>query len=551
MPKSVTDLALGLVLLNHAALCGGEQIRVAPLGKPGAYTGFALHSDTGASATVTFGSMDNVAAAQLTTSERGLEFTQMTATPTPALGAGSRVAVRWAKDDPYPEVAFRLVVKEFDQVKWEAAMGSAPYHFLCCRVAGAEIFHHRGWSIPTPVIDPYPLHNKGTGYGRQIVSNWSRDWTYAPALGAHPLATVGLWTPTAKRYVGYDFHGARLTDHSEKDVGTAYCWKLKDRGQFIALVWPYASPYQDLRYPKPSVVDTRFHLLHSASLAGDDDPNLFVTRFIWQRYREHMPGAPRMNDLSWLSRPHRLRAFPAPSVGRLLRRVEEPRWWKKGALTFTGIAWDGDPVTYLYETRQRDRVAQLHKDIDFLLDRAACFKVGEDECVAWRMPLEGEAVDMFGPDGVPTIHNVQTWQLALTLLDVCRNEPARADTLMPYVDGALRFTKHVLYTRNGYADVPCAQFCWGAGPVTSFCLRYHYTWRDDPQRRSCWSRTRGSVGWAPRAPTRSGSWRTRSRRCTSPQATPCWGTTCAACSSDGTSCTATSGAPQSPTTTTR
>ncbi len=470
-----------------AGFAAEPQLR--PLGEPRAYKGFVFTSAAGQSIEITFGGVGNITAGKQQRVEKDgrvrLAFSALRAAPTPKLGPGSFVTVETFKDDPFPRVEFRFEIEAFDKAKWEAAMGEVPFHFLCCRQPGAEIFHQRGWTIPTPALDPYPLHNKGKGYGRQIVSRWSDDWTYAPPIGAYPVATVGLWTPSKRRYVAYDFHAARLTDHSEKDVASAYCWRFKDTGEFFALVWPYARPYQTLRYPEPSVAASHFRLLHSASMPSDADPNEFVTRFIWKRYASFMPGTPRMNDLSWLPAEFRLLTFPKPGVPRLYRRIraeEKRRWWKPGTLVFGGVVWDGDPVTYLYETKQRAKVNRLKQDIEFLLRYAKRFQADGDACVAWRMPLEGEAIDMFGPDGVPTVHNLQTWQVGLTLLDVSRNDPALAPRLLPYVDGVLRWTKHVLFTRNGYADVPCAQFCWAAGPVTSFCLRYYYTFRNDRRR---------------------------------------------------------------------
>ncbi|HIE51040.1 MAG TPA: hypothetical protein EYP85_04715 [Armatimonadetes bacterium] len=386
-----------------------------------------------------------------------------------------------------------MELQGFDEAAWEQTFGRVPFHFLSCSLPGAEIFHQRGWPIPTPVIDPYPLHNQATGYGRQITSHWSPNWTYAPPLGAHPLATVGLWKPSARRYVAYDFHGARLTDHSEKNIGTAYCWELKGAEalkQFFTLVWPYARPYQELRYPQlpeQGVVASHFRLLYHLNLPSDEDPNYFVQQFIWNRYSDRMPAVPPVNDVSWYPNPLRLNSFPPPGAGRLYRRLsqQEARWFKPGALVAGGIGWDGDPLTYLYETGQQATLDQLKADVDFLLPYAQRLEIEGDECYFWQKPLEGEGIDLFGP-GVPTLHNIQGWQIALTLLDLYRNEPETQARLLPYIDGALRYTKHILYTRNGYADVPAAQFCWGAGPVTTFCLRYYYTFRDapDPEHRA-------------------------------------------------------------------
>ena len=507
-------LASSLLLLAASAVAGPRAwssgaVTVTPLGAEGAYTGFRLAAEGSRLADVSFGSLGNLTAGRLDADGenapatgsaievvRGtLTFSRLQAVPTPRLGRDSFIRIHLDRKDPFPRIEFRIDFDRFDRAAWERVMGTVPFHFLALTVPGAQIFHHRGWPIPTPALDGYPLHNHGEGYGVQVRSFWSRDWTYAPPLGAYPLATAGLWTPRRRQYVAYDFHEARLTDHSEKDIATAYCWRLdpladiprsRAAGEFVALVWPYARPYQTLRYPEPGrhTVATHFRILHSQEMPSDADPNRFVMRFVWDRFADHLPSVPRMNDLSWLSAPYRIADFPVPTQPpRAFARITKPQWWKTDTIDLAGASWDGDDITCLYETKNAAAIAQMRQDIDFVLRYTRWLEIGGDRCCAWPKPLEGEAVDMFGPDGVETLHNIQSWQFALMLLDVARNDPAQRDRLLPYVDGALRYTRHILYTRNGYADVPTAQFCWGAGPVTSFCLRYHATFRNDPQRR--------------------------------------------------------------------
>ena len=483
---------------------------VTPLGAQGAYTGFRLSAGGQRLADVGFGSVGNMTAGRLEVEAqhapgglrgdtvevvRGtLTFSRLAAVAAPRLGRGSFVRIHLDRREPYPRVEFRLELLAFDRARWQAVMGRVPFHFLACSVPGAEIFHHRGWPIPTPTLDDYPLHNHGEGYGVQIRSLWSRDWTYAPPVGAWPIATAGLWTPSRRHYVAYDFHEARLTDHSEKDIAAAYCWRLDPLSRlprssaardFVALVWPYARPYQTLRYPAAGrhTVASHFRILHSLEMPSDADPNRFAMRFVWDRFADRLPTVPRMSDVSWLSAAYRLDDFPVPTQPpRAFWRVAEPKWWKADTLDLAGASWDGDAITYLYETQNAAAIAQMRQDVDLVLRYTQWQELDGERCCFWPKPLDGEAVDMFGPDGVPTIHAVQGWQFALLLLDVARNDPAQRERLLPYVDGALRFTRHILYTRNGYADVPCAQFCWGAGPVTSFCLRYHYAFRGDRDR---------------------------------------------------------------------
>jgi len=510
---AIAVLLVGLVVapaFGERTISNGK-VSVTPLGSRGSYTGFRVSSGGRRVVDVGFGSVGNITASRLRVeAEHGpgglrgetseivhgtLTFSRLAAVPTPALGRGSCVRVHLDKGDPFPRVEFSLQLRSFDARRWEQVLGRVPFHFLTISVPGSEIFHQRGWPIPTPTIDHYPLQNTGEGYGVQIRSFWSRDWTYAPPLGACPLATAGLWTPSKRHYVALDFHEARLGDHSERDIATAYCWRLDPLSEIprsqaarelVALVWPYARPYQKLRYPEPGrhLVASHCRILYSLDMASDADPNRFVTRFVWERFADKLPGVPRMSDVSWLSAPFRYSDFPVPTgPPRAYYRVAKPKWWKTDTIDLAGVVWDGDPITYLYETKNQAAIEQMKADVALVLRYTQQVERGGERCCFWPKPLEGEAVDMFGPDGVRTLHAIQGWQFALMLLDICRNDPAERQRLLPYVDGALRFTRHILYTRNGYADVPCAQFCWGAGPVTSFCLRYHYTFRDDPERR--------------------------------------------------------------------
>ncbi len=516
---AVAVVALGSPL-SAAPTVSNRHTRVLPVGELGRWTGFTVQTAAGRPvAEVRFGSLRNLWARRLSCQQEKdgtavLRFTALQADPTPRFGPGSFVSVRLEPDEPFPQVRFRLELTEFDRAGWQQAFGTVPFHFLACSVPGAEVFHQRGWSLMTPVLDPYPLHGQATGYGKQIVSEWSGDWTYAPPVGAYPVATVGLWKPSEKKYVAYDFHGARLTDHSEKDVGSAYCWRLErlDRSnhrppqpagpesakppsrsashrgpnrltQFFTLVWPAARPYREgLRYPNvPSVVATHFRLLYSLDLPGDDDPNYFVQRFVWKHYADRLPPAPKVVDLSWLPEPYRLKNFPPQRVPRsLLHRVSgrAARWWEPGTLVFSGLTWDGDPVTLAYQRGDQAAVERLRSQIRQLLPYARHFQVEGQPCVAWQQCLEGQGkLKLFGT-GVPTVRHVANWQLGLALLDVYRNQPQAERELLPYVDGLLRFTRHVLTTRNGYADVPTSPFCWSCGPITTFCLRYYFTFRD-------------------------------------------------------------------------
>ncbi|MBC7287858.1 MAG: carbohydrate-binding family 9-like protein, partial [Armatimonadetes bacterium] len=243
---------------------------------------------------------------------------------------------------------------------------------------------------------------------------------------------------------------------------------------------------EKLRYPEnlPATVASHFHFLWATDAGSDRDPNLIVQEFVWGRWADLLPEVPAVNDLSWLPDAHRPTGYGQPRVGIYYSRLtpENARWWKPGALVFGGPDWDRSPVDYSYADKHAESVANVRKNIEFMASRVQWMTIDGERCCAWQQCLEGEAIDIFD-GGVPTVHNIQTWQMALLFLDAYRNDPQTYGQYLEIVDGVVRWTKHVLYTRNGYHDVPAAQFCWGAAPSTVFCLRYYYTFRNDPQRR--------------------------------------------------------------------
>ncbi len=467
-----------------------DKVEARAVREQGKITGFVIRATNGPSFTVRFGSSGNIWA-QAVQEEQAkgvsrLVFTGLEASPTPRLGRDSRVVVELTEGDPYPLVSFTLNLQAFNKAQWEARFGTVPFHFMVLSMPGAEMFYQRGWQIPTPIVDPYPMQGKHTGYGKQIRSEWDDNWTYAPPLGAYPLPDVGLWWPSKSLFACYDFHEARLTDHSEKDLATAYVWRQGDAGQFICLAWPYAGGYrEELRYPEklPATLDSHFHFLWSEDAASDRDPNLIVNEFVWGRYADLLPEVARVNDLSWLPEAHRPSGYSGMKVGQYYGRItkENARWWKEGALTFGGLGWDRSAVDYALDAKDAESAARLRDNIEFMAPRVQWMTIGGDRCCAWQQCLEGEAIDMFD-GGVPTVHNAQTWQMALLFLDAYRNAPDQYAKYLDIVDGHVLWTKRFLYTRNDYADVPCAQFCWAAAPATAFCLRYYYTFRNDPQR---------------------------------------------------------------------
>lgn len=474
--------------LLAATLAWGQRIdngvvQVRALGGKGAYTGFAVRADGAQVAAVLLGSNSAITARNVQASGNVLRFGGLFCNPTPTLGPESFVQVELLPDAPYPKVTFALDLRDFDQAAWEKRFGEVPFHFLICSLVGAEVFHQRGWSIPTPVVDDY-VQMKAEGPGRQIVSNWSRDWTYAPPIGAYPMAVVGLWNPSKRRYVGYDFHGARLTDNTEKNFGTSYCFKCGETEQFFCLTWPFGRGYINLRYPQtPVKCGTHFRLLWSQDMGPDDDPNRFVNKFIWRTYADRLPGVEHMNDLSWLPDSHRISQFPTP--GRLGDFVHNTgpggdRWWAPNVNIIGGVEYFS-PIDYYYQVNEQESIRKLAAQSRKIIKLGKWMEIDGDRCYFWQTPLDGGGADFFGP-GVETFHHVRGWYAGIALLDYCRNDPEGTKDILPYVDGVLRYTKHIIYTRNGYPDVPAAQFAWSGTPAVTFCLKYYYHFRDDPTR---------------------------------------------------------------------
>jgi len=458
---------------------------ISPILDNGRAIGFHISSSGKDVADIFFGSLKNIYANKVEIKENSLIFSDIRSTSTPTFGKNSFISLKLYPNDPYPEISFRLELSDFSPQKWETEIGRVPFHFLVCPIPGAEVFHQRGWLIPTPISDPYPILN-AEGPGKHIASNWSNNWTYAPPLGAYPVPVVGLWKPSESKYVGYEFQGTRLTDNSEKDIATAYCWELKDAKQFFTLVYPYAeNAYRDLRYPKKGdIIQTHFRLIFSLNLPSDDDPNFFVHHYIWERYGDLLPSAPLNNDFGWLPQQFRLSNFPIPSFGGLYSVIGEGNPFQKpGNIDAWGVDCHtlNPVIDYIYEQKDEKAINKLREDLNFLMQNAEKMRINGEDCVFWRKPIKGDWHDSYGK-GVPTVHQPQGWQVALAFLEAYRHEHNPA--YLPYIDGALRFTKYILYTRNCYDDVPASQFCWHAAPATTFLLAYYYAFRNDPERAS-------------------------------------------------------------------
>ncbi len=480
-------LMLTAVASAQTSISSG-QAQCLPLREGNRYVGIRLQQQGRVLADIRFNAHDALYAMRAQRQGEQLVFSDFRTDGTWQVGSDAKVSVAFTPGNAFPLVSFRVPVEQFSPAAWEAKHGKQPLHLFACSLPGAPIFHQRGWVIPTPVVDDHVMHGAFGTASATIVSAWSPDWTYAPAIGAYPIPVVGLWKPDEGRYVGYEFFDARLSDHSERNVGSAYCWKSGAAKEFFCLTLPYARPYNQLRTPQNGdVFASRFRVLFHTSMRHEDDPNQFVNEVIWSVYRDRLTSAPPLNDLLWLPTPYRLERFPTPTLRRLLYRTKGDPFSLDGNLESYGVGWDS-PIDYVYATKKEAAIAGLREDLNQLAKLAVRFEVNGEPCVYWRKPIEGDWKPRFGK-GVPTLHNVNGWLIGMAFLDAYRNErngggaKPFASSLLPVIDGVLRWTKYILYTRNCYPDVPAAMFAWDAAPVAAFCLKYHFTFRNDPQRR--------------------------------------------------------------------
>ncbi len=466
----------------RAALLGPSP-RLVPAGAPGAWQGFDLNAGGRTVVRVRFGSTGLILARRLDRDQTSgsFRFSDLTATGNSGVvfGSGSFVRVRpGPADDPYPFVDFRIDLRAFDRKAWEKATGGpCPFHFLTLSIDEAQAIYHRGFLIPTPRLDPYPLLN-----GRQgiVASRWSHTWTWAPPFGACPIPAAGLWAPQHRTWAAWDFMEARLRDHSEKNLASAYCWNQGKDRDFIALVAPYAAHYVDLRYPQPPLtVATHARLLWSTNLAWQNDPNRWIQKRLWTRYRAELPAPPAGNDMDWLPGYARLWSWPEIPGARLVYRVPakdrwESRFFQPGSVIPRGAS--GGIVDAALKFGINNRLAPLRKDLEYLLAHTTWTTIGGERCAYWRKPVEGAARSRLGR-GVGTLRNIHGWGIADVLLAFYEHQPK--PEWLAVIDGVLNWTRYNICTRNDISDVPEAMFTIG-WPGVRFCLRYWRVFRRAP-----------------------------------------------------------------------
>ncbi len=406
------------------------------------------------------------------------------------LGPHDFISVALRGEDPYPQIAFDLTVATFTQAEWELFFGRpCPFHFLTITMPEAEVWHQRGWLMATPKSDPFVLQ-KDVAYGGSVASEFSRNWSYVCALGGSPMPAIGLWAPAAKHYAGLVFQGARVTDNSEREVSTAYCWPQADAGQFVTLCYPYnTKSYRKLTYPeRSSHAASRADLFWSLDLPDTSDPNRSLHEFFQHRYADHAPRVPHTPNVGYMPGATRLSDWPHQPPPRLLvRHPKDDTFEVAGTVEVGGWNWYAEsPVEAAYAHYDAKAFAALKEDLSYLMEHAKTFEAGGDKCVFWEKPIEGRWNDKWGGEPVRTLHNANGFAVGEAMVDVWRHEhetnPAEAAKLLPFIDGVFNWAKHFVWSRNEFADVPASPFAIGATLPAVFLLDYHFTFRHTPER---------------------------------------------------------------------
>ncbi len=403
-----------------------------------------------------------------------------------ALGAADTMRVTLRPGEPYPMVAFDLTIAGFDSAQWTNRVGLEPFHFLALYLPEAEAWHQRGWLNANPLADPFPLLlDRHAGTPEISGYLYNRRWSYTPPLGAHPLPAIGLWAPSAGRYVGLEFQTTRLEDNSEKDIATGYRWEEAagnaggEGGQFVALVYPFGGQgYQQLVWPVPgSRLNSRATLLWSRNLPATDDPNRLLWSFLWEHTRELLPRPPETPDVGWIPGGIRQGDFQGPAAGGLIGGVEKP-FQVDGSRVLGGWGWHNESPTAAPARRGDTRRLQaLESEAQELLKLAKHFQAGGEDCVFWEKPLAGQWTEEWGGQPVTTLHNANGFAAGRLFLGLCRDLGRKE--YLPVVDGVFHWARHIAWTRNEFADVPSSPFAIGGTLSASFCLEYYMAFKDD------------------------------------------------------------------------
>ncbi len=390
-----------------------------------------------------------------------------------------------------PVVRFKLTVRSFDTNRWLAMFpdGPAPFHFLVCSLAKAQVWHQRGWLNATPYADSFPLLQDVHIGSPEISCLWNRNWGYLCPLGAHPIPMIGLWDPTASLYVGYDFQGARAIDQSERYISTGYCWRQGTLTNFFALAYPYGGTrYGQQVFPKGGeVLSSWFTLEIDTALPDTEDPNERFQARLFQRYTNSLSPVPAMNDLAWIPGQARLKDFVGPIGVGLFGPGGETTFYPPGTLLVQ--AWQGHQEMPIDTAVNRGDLATLNYargQVESLLTNySQTFSVDGDQCRYWQKPLSGAWLASWGGAPVTTLHNSEGWYPARVLVELYRYDRDHGQVRPGYlqsIDELFNWAKHYVWTRNEFADVPSSPFAIGATLSSAFLMDYYFTFRNDPSR---------------------------------------------------------------------
>jgi len=386
----------------------------------------------------------------------------------PEFSNDSEIHVELHESDPFPVVRFRLRAERFDKATWEKTVGGRiPIHFLSCRMDDAQFFYRGGFHSPSPMVDAFPIRSSS------MRGEWDGDWSYATPMRACPVPAVGLWDAQNSRFVAYEFQQARSSDKSSKHIASAYCGGLPNDGRQFVTLMP----------AEGSAVESRFKLLYSTQLPPTASPNRFVLQHIWNTYRDNLPPAPQTNDLGYL--PSRDQFPPDDhTTATLFHRVRKnSRHESIGVFTDNTLVPSGDyrgTLNLLQEVKgpRRERLFQQWK---LLRDRAIRRRIGDDDCVFWRFPVEGDYEPSFG-NRAASEHSPATWRIGASLLAMYRATKDAA--LLEYIDGIFRWTRHSTYTRAGDPRLPGATSIVPAHAcAVEFLLNYHHLFQNDSDLR--------------------------------------------------------------------
>ncbi len=476
---------------------------VRPVGAEGAWVGFDLIECASGRliAPVRFSSNDMLFADRIAVERRDdrgvavqtLAFNELRS----RLGTGMTLGDHdWIKvtlrgDDPYPRIDFDVTVAGFTAGEWERFNGGpTPFHFLTLAMSEAEVWHQRGWLMATPKSDPFVLQQDVAFGGGSIASEFSRDWSYVCAMGGSPLPVIGLWAPSLRSYVGFEFQGTRVEDNTEREIAAAYCWQHGRDRQFVTLAAPHGSPkYRKLAYPPPkSAYDSHCTLVWNNDLPGTGDPNRWLHRLFAERYTAGLPRVSGTPNVGYLPGITRLKDWPSPPSPRLLvRREKDTTYAVAGTVEIGGWRWHAEsPVEAAYMRYDAKAFAALREDLNYLMANATIFQAGGETCAFWEKPMEGCWRDKWGGEPVRSLHNANGFAAGIAMVDVWRHEhetnPEESARMLLFIDGIYNWARHFVWSRNEISDVPASPFAIGATLPAVFLLDYYFTFKNAPGR---------------------------------------------------------------------